>query len=135
MQYTIPQFIERESKIVGPFTFKQLVYVGVAGAIALLLWFSTPFYIFLIFSLILGGGALAFSFMKIEGRSLPEIIKNFLTFSSAPKIYLWKKGPPPKLIKKELPKKKEETEEKTTTPKVAGKSKLSKLSTHIETKV
>jgi len=137
MRYTIPQFIEHEPKIVGPFTFKQFIYIGVAGALAFILYTYTPFYIFLVGSMALGGGAMVFAFMKVGGRSFPEMIKNFLIFSVATKIYLWKKGPPPKMIKKEIPKKKVGLEPEEETPKLTatGDSQLSKLSTKIETKI
>ncbi|MAF25034.1 hypothetical protein CL634_05600 [bacterium] len=132
-QFVVPKFIEHEITIIGPFTFKQFIYIGVAGAIAFVLYFTAPFFIFLVASLILGGIALALAFMKIGGRSLPEMVKNFLMFSSAPKIYLWKKGPSPKLIKKKISKEKKEIKEEAIAPKIAGKSQLRKLSTKIET--
>ena len=132
-QFVVPKFIEHELTIVGPFTFKQFIYIGVAGAIAFVLYFSAPFLVFLIASIVLGGVSLALAFVKVGGRSLPEIMKNFLMFSSTPKIYLWKKGPSPMLIKKKVLKEKKKTEEKTTTPKIAGESQLNKLSTKIET--
>lgn len=79
----------------------------------------------------LGGAALAF--LKTGGRSLPVVLKNFFTFSLAPKIYLWKQktGLPPKIIKTAPPQK---ILEKSTVPSVTGKSRLNTLSTQIETK-
>jgi len=62
MRFTIPQFIEYEAKIIGPFTFKQFVYIGLAGAVGFVLYFSVPFYLFIITCLILGGGALSMAF-------------------------------------------------------------------------
>lgn len=130
-QYTVPKFIEMEPKIVGPFTFKQFTYIAIAAAILFILWFSVPFYLFVIFAIILMGGALTLSFLKIEGRSLPTILKNFLIFSVKPRIYIWKKKlAPPKIIK-EKPKIKEEIEPESVL-KITKKGHLRKISNHIE---
>lgn len=135
MPFVVPKFIEMEPKIVGPFTFRQFVYVGLAGAICFILYFSlgkTNFLLFLLLAIILMAGAMTLAFLKIEGRSLPTILKNFLMFSATPKIYIWKKKAlPPKIIK-EKPKPKEKIKE-TPALKVI-ESKLKKLSTRVETR-
>lgn len=133
MRYTIPQFIEHEPKIVGPFTFKQFIFVGIAGAICFVVYSSAPFFIFLLVSIVLGTGALALAFVKVGGRSLPVILGNFLKFSLAPKIYIWRKTETPIKIAKKAPEKKKETEEEELPLKIAEKSQLKKLGTKIET--
>jgi hypothetical protein len=134
MRFTVPQFIEYEAKIVGPFTFRQFVYVGLAGAVCFVLYFTVPFSLFLISCFILGGGAMAFAFLKIGGRPLSTIIGNFLRFNLTPKMYIWrKKEAPITVFKKEVKKKIEEKEEELPL-KIAEKSQLKKLRTQIETK-
>lgn len=132
-QFTVPKFIEHKPKIVGPLTFQQFIFVGIAGAICFILYFILPFFIFVLASLAVMGGGAALAFVKSGGRSLPTVAKNFLNFSMAPKIYLWKKkgGLPPKIIEKQETL--EETEE-ASTPKITGKSRLKNLSKEIETK-
>ncbi|TET84890.1 MAG: PrgI family protein [Candidatus Nealsonbacteria bacterium] len=133
MRFTVPKFIEHEAKIVGPLTFKQFIFIGVAGAVGFILYFTVPFSIFLIASLILGGGAMALAFLKIGGRSLPTILGNFLKFSISPKMFIWRKTEAPiKVFKKEKIKK--ETVEEELPLKIAEKSQLKKLRTQIETK-
>ncbi len=133
-QFTVPKFIEHEAKIVGPFTFKQFVYIGIAGAICFVFYFTLPFFIFILASIVVMLGGFALAFLKSGGRSLPILFKNFLGFSMSPKIYLWKKkgGLPPKIAEKSSTVSKEA--EETPTPKVVGKSRLKNLSTEIETK-
>ena len=135
MQFIVPKFIEHEAKIVGPFTFKQFIYVGVAGGISFVLYFTLPNIIHSIISaIILIGGALVLAFVKIEGRSLPTIIKDFFMFFSSPKLYIWrKKGLPPKFLKKEEEIKPEKKKEKTSNLTITG-GKLRQLSTQLETK-
>ncbi|MBU2635084.1 PrgI family protein [Patescibacteria group bacterium] len=136
MEFTVPQFIEREPKIVGPFTFKQFIFIGIAGGICLFLFFATPLYIFIIAAIVLLGGAFALAFLKIGKTSLPVFIKNFFSFLFKPKIYLWKKKTsPPKFLRKEEVKVKEEEEiEQESKLKVSSGSRLDELFTRIETK-
>ncbi len=136
MEFVVPKFIEREAKIVGPFTFKQFIFIGVAGGLCLFLYFVLPIFAFIIIAIILLGGAFALAFLKVEKTSLPIFIKNFFSFLSRPKIYLWeKKGIPPKILKKEKEIiKGEERIKKGPDLKVARDSKLSELFTRIETK-
>ena len=88
MEFIVPKFIEREAKIVGPFTFKQFIFIGVAGGLCLLLYFVLPIFAFVVIAIILLGGAFALAFLKVEKTSLPIFIKNFFSFLSKPKVYL-----------------------------------------------
>lgn len=134
MEFSIPQFIEKEAKIVGPLTFKQFVFIGTAAGVCILLFFLLPFYLFIIATIILVGGALALAFVKIQGISLPVVIKNFFFFLFKPKVYLWKKKPtPPILVKMPETKKEEKVEEAPTLKTVKG-SRLKELFTKLETK-
>lgn len=133
MRFTVPKFIEHEAKIVGPLTFRQFIFIGMAGGGCFILYFTVPFSIFLIASLFLGVGAIALAFLKIGGRSLPTILGNFLKFSTSPKIFIWRKIEAPiKIFKKEKVKK--ETAEEELPLKIAERSQLKKLRTQIETK-
>lgn len=131
-QFTVPQFIEHEPKIVGPLTFKQFIFIGIAIAICFIFYFTLPFFVFILATIIIMLGGAALAFLKTGGRSLPVVLKNFFAFFLAPKIYLWKQktGLPPKIMKA-TPQK---IIEKSTVPSVAGKSRLNTLSTQIETK-
>ena len=134
MEFIVPKFIEREAKIVGPFTFKQFIFIGVAGGLCLFLYFVLPIFAFVIIAVILLGGAFGLAFLKIEKISLPVFIKNFFIFLSRPKVYLWKKkGIPPKILKKTEEKIIKGGEEKSDL-RVVRDSKLSELLTRIETK-
>jgi len=134
MAYIVPQFIERESKIFGPFTFKQFIFIGIAGGISIVLYFTIKsFALFLILALLLMGGALALAFFKKSGFSLPKLIQNFFIFLTKPKIYLWgRKTIPPKISKKMV--KPEEEKEEGSPLKIAGKSLLRNLHSLLETK-
>jgi hypothetical protein len=138
MQFQVPQFIEKEAKIVGPLTFKQFLYLGAAGVVVFFLYFylaTKSLLAFVLITIFLGIGALAFAFLKIGGQPLFSILLKFLNFSFSSKIYLWKKKAiPPRIIKKEEKLKKEEPSGEPIL-KVAEKSQLKKLSTQIETRM
>jgi len=136
MRFTVPQFIERETPIVGPLTFRQFLIIGVAGGIVFFLYFSigkTSFLLFLILAITLMSVSLALAFLQIGGRSLLTILGNFLRFSLSSKTYLWKKKEAPiRVFKKEVIK--EEVKEGLPL-KIAEKSQLKKIKTEIETKI
>jgi len=135
MEFTVPQFIEKEPKIVGPFTFKQFIFIGVAGGICLFLFFTVSLPVFIIMAIVLLGGAFALAFLKIGKTSLPIFIKNFFSFLFKPKVYLWKKKTsPPKFLRKEKVEEKEEEIEEESKLKVSKGSRLNELFTHLETK-
>ena len=133
MRFTVPQFIEREAKIVGPLTFKQFIFIAIAGAICFFVYSVAPFPVFVIAAVVFGGGSLALAFLQVQGRSLPIVLSNLLRFNLAPKMYLWKKSQIPiKVLKKETVTQPEK--EQKTPLKIAEKSQLKKLRTEIETK-
>lgn len=135
MRFTIPQFIEYETKIVGPLTFRQFIFIGIAGGIVFFLYFSigkTSFLLFLFLAIISMAVGSILAFFQIGGRSFPIIIGNFLRFKLTPKIYIWKKKEVPMFFKKEELKK--EKVEEGLPLKIAEKSQLKKIRNQIETK-
>ena len=136
MQFTVPKFIDREAKIVGPLTFKQFLIIGIAGGIVLLLYFVLPQAPLIIAAIFLLGGSLVLIFVKIQGRSILVLLKDFFMFSSSPKLYIWeRKELPPKFLKlkKEKKLKPGEKKEKVSAIVVTG-GKLREVSTQLETK-
>ena len=136
MRFTVPQFIEYEAKILGPLTFRQFTFVGLAGAICFVLYYSigkTDPFIFFTLSFCLIGGALGLGFVKIGGRELPVILTNLFIFNLSPKIYLWKKSTKAEVVyQREVSVQKKENIEETPL-KIAGNSQLKKIQTRIET--
>ncbi len=94
MEYQVPQFIEVEDKIFGPFTLKQFIYVaGGIGLCAILL-----LYLPLIFGIILAipvaalTGALAF--YRVNNKPFVEIMEAAFNYYLKDHLYLWKKEKP-----------------------------------------
>ncbi len=94
MQYRVPQFIEHEAKILGPLNMRQSLMVGGVIAICFFLYFAIGqknFVLFLLIAAVLLATALGISFAKVEGLTLPTVMKNFMNFNINPRIYLWKR--------------------------------------------
>lgn len=132
MRFTVPKFIEHEAKIVGPLTFKQFAFIGTAAFIGFILYFTVSFSIFIIACLVLGGGAMALAFLKIEGKPLPAFLGNLLLFRLSPKIYVWRKIKSRLKIFKKAKFEKQETDEALSL-KITQKGQLKNLKTKVDT--
>lgn len=138
MKYTVPQFIEYETKVVGPFTFGQFVFIGLTAAACFVLYFILPFVPFLFAIAIIMPVAFVLTLLKVGGRPVPIILMSFLKFSMGAKMYIWKKKEMPIMfvkseLKKELEKKKEGVDGGLSLG-IAENSQLKKIQTKIEVK-
>jgi hypothetical protein len=129
MEFIVPKFIERELKIVGPMTFKQFAFIGLAGAICFVIYYTYR-KLFWPALIILGGGGAALAFIKIGGRPLPTILLNFFKYNVSPRLYIWKRKQmpvyyPPLSVKKK---------EGESPLEMGGGAELKRLKTQIETK-
>lgn len=133
MRFQVPQFIEREARIVGPLTFKQFVYLGVPAAAAFFLYFTAPFFVFMFSAIVFLSIGFLLAFVNVGGRSFPIILMNFLHFSVGPKIYIWKKGISPMQTSQAMYV--EPVQEGIQKPKIklVKESKIKVLATHVET--
>ncbi len=94
MQYQVPQFIETEDKVVGPFSLRQFAYVGAASVVSGIAYFLLQTWLFFIVALIFIGGSLALSFIKINGRPLIKVGLSAFNFYWKPQMYVWKPDHP-----------------------------------------
>ena len=90
-QFQVPQFIETESKIVGPLTLRQFIYLAVAGLLSFFLFFVLKTIIWIFLTALLGLIAASFAFIKYNGRPLTTVIINALQYYWNPRMYLWQR--------------------------------------------
>jgi len=133
MRFQVPQFIEHEAKVIGPFTFRQFIYLGVPGAVAFFLYFVAPFFVFVVAAVFLGAFGFMFAFIKIGGRSLPSILLNFFNFTVSPKRYIWRKGKAPVQTPQVQYQQPVEEQPGKREIKLIQKSKIKDLATRVET--
>ncbi len=133
-QYSVPQFIERESKIAIFLNWRQFIYLIVGGVICFILYYIIPSkLLFMFIAIIVISVTAAMAFLKVGSTPLPALLWSSLGFLTGVKSYTWKKKEvlyPYKVIKKaEI---KEIGEKEKSRLKIADKSRLKKLSKQIE---
>ncbi|MDO9399411.1 MAG: PrgI family protein [bacterium] len=88
-QFTIPQFIDVEDKIIGPITTRQFVIL-LAGAMLIAVFYKIfDFTLFIVASISVLIIAVAFSFIKVNGRPLHFFILNITQTLKRPGVRVW----------------------------------------------
>ncbi len=91
MQFQVPQFIDIEDKVIGPFTIKQFLYLAGAGLIIFILYRVLSLTITIILAIPIVVIALALGFYKPNNQPFIALLKSFLGFLRKPDFYVWKK--------------------------------------------
>lgn len=89
MRFRVPQFIDLEDKIFGPFTFKQFVYLAGGAGLSYILYRTMPFYVAVILILPVASLSLALTFIRINNKPFIEILQAFFTYMFQSKLYIW----------------------------------------------
>jgi hypothetical protein len=91
MRFQIPQFIDVEDKIFGPFTLKQFIYLAGGAAVAVV---GTTFF-GLFFGLLVTSPivilALALAFYKVNNRPFIFVMESAFKYFLKDKLYIWQK--------------------------------------------
>ncbi len=98
MQFQVPQFIDVEDKIFGPFTFKQFAYLFGGAGFSFVMYKLLPLYISIFLILPVVGLVLALVFYKVNNRSFAEILQAAFNYYISNKLYIWKQGKPKKKV-------------------------------------
>lgn len=90
-QHKVPQFIEVEDKIFGPFTLKQFSYLIGGFGLSIIIWrlfAGSSFVLFLIAPVV--GLTLALTFLKPNQKPFIFLLQNIIFFLIKPKKLFWK---------------------------------------------
>jgi hypothetical protein len=90
MRFQVPQFIDIEDKIFGPFTFKQFIYLAGGAGSAYAIWKLLPTIIAIFIVLPIIGIALALTFYKVNGKPFIEVMQSYAAYSLKSKLFIWK---------------------------------------------
>lgn len=104
MRYQVPQFIEVESKIFGPLTLKQFIYLVGGAGILFLLYVVLPIWLVFLLGLPIAIFALALAFYKINNQPFIKVVENALKYFFSSRLYLWKKIQPRAVVIKQVKK-------------------------------
>lgn len=91
MQSSVPQYIDIEDKIVGPFTWKHLGWLFGMSATLLFFYSKFDFQLFLIVGIPTAVLFLAFAFYKPGGMPMTLFVYHGIFFLFRPKISVWER--------------------------------------------
>lgn len=91
MRFEVPQFIEIEDKIFGPFTWKQFVYLGGGVGLAVVIFFTMPFIMFILIGVPIGGLSILLAFYPINNRPFSIFLESMVYFYKNSRVYHWRK--------------------------------------------
>lgn len=91
MEYQVPQFIEVEDKIFGPFTLKQFIYVAGGVGLCAILVLYLPLFVGILLAIPVAAFTAALAFYKINNKPFVEIMEAAFKYYVGDHLYLWKK--------------------------------------------
>lgn len=95
MRFEVPQFIEVEDKIFGPFTWKQFVYLAGGAGAAVMLYIFLPFFLFILTAGPVAALAAGLAFLPVNNRPLSVFLEAALRYASSTRLYIWKRQDAP----------------------------------------
>lgn len=93
MEYQVPQFIEVEDKVFGPFSLKQFIYLAGGVGLMVIMFLYLPFFLFVLFGIPVVAFTGALAFYKVNNKSFVEVVEAAFNFYTKERLYLWKKEP------------------------------------------
>jgi len=133
LQFTVPQFIDVEDKIIGPLTTRQFIIL-LTGAV-----FIGLCYRFLTFTWFVGSGFTIFgisgmfAFFKVNGMPFHFFILNFIETGKKPGLRVWNQTFTP-VTEEDLEVIKKKEEEAPPKEQIITTSRLTELSLMVDTK-
>ncbi|MFA5936839.1 MAG: PrgI family protein [Candidatus Paceibacterota bacterium] len=91
MQFKVPQFLEIEDKIFGPFTFREFVYLAGGAGICYMLFKLLGIFLGAIPILFIAGLSLALTFYHPNGKPFINMIEAGFKYAIHDKLYIWKR--------------------------------------------
>jgi len=88
-QYTVPQFIDVEAKIIGPITTRQFLILLVAAIACFIFYKVFDFSLFLTLSILVVIFAGMFAFLKVNGRPFHFFLLNMIQTLTKPSVRVW----------------------------------------------
>lgn len=92
MRYQVPQFVDIEDKIIGPFTLKQFLMYVVAVLFLVPVYLNSDLSLFITVALPVLGIAAAFAHVRIAHKSLGVTIANAAKFAAGGQLFIWRRS-------------------------------------------
>ncbi|MEK9181666.1 MAG: PrgI family protein [Patescibacteria group bacterium] len=91
MRFQVPQFLEIEDKIFGPFTFKEFVYLAGGAGLCFVLYKLLGLTIGILPILAVAGISLLLTFYRPNDKPFINMVEAGLTYFMQSKLYIWKR--------------------------------------------
>jgi hypothetical protein len=91
MQFKVPQFLDIEDKIFGPFTFRQFVYLAGGGGLCFVFFRILGFWWGAIPILLVAGLVLALAFYRPNSKPFISMLESAFKYFFQNKLYIWEK--------------------------------------------
>lgn len=95
MQFKVPQFLDIEDKIFGPFTFKEFVYLAGGAGLCFVLYKLLGLVLGAIPILAVAGLAVALARYRPNNKPFIDMIESAFNYSFQSKLYIWKRRKSP----------------------------------------
>lgn len=90
MRFEVPQFIDVEDHIFGSLSWRQFLYLGGGIGMAIVVFFSTNWIIFILIGLPIAALAGALSFYPINNRPFSFFLEALINYLKGQRLYLWR---------------------------------------------
>ena len=91
MQFKVPQFLDIEDKIFGPFTFRQFIYLAGGGGLCFVLYKAMGLLFGFIPMALVASFALALTFYRPNGKPFINMLESGFKYFFQDKLYIWKR--------------------------------------------
>lgn len=91
MQFKVPQFLDIEDKIFGPFTFKEFVYLAGGAGLCFVLYKLLGLLLGLIPIIAVAAFSLALTFYKPNNKPFIFMLEAGFNYLRQDKLYIWKR--------------------------------------------
>ncbi len=92
MQFRVPQFLEIEDKIFGPFTFREFIYLAGGAGVCFVFYKLLGLLLGAIPILVVAGFSLMLTFYKPNNKPFVNMLESSFKYMTQSKLYIWKKG-------------------------------------------
>jgi len=133
MRFVVPQFIDVEDKIIGPFSVRQFIIFLAGGGILFILYNIFNFIIFIILGVFVFALTGISAFAKINGQLFHYFMLNIFYTTRRPRLKIWKKEVTAEEITKAHREKTVKAVKVVPAKKMITSSKLAHLSLVVDT--
>ncbi|MEK7113488.1 MAG: PrgI family protein [Patescibacteria group bacterium] len=91
MQFKVPQFLEIEDKIFGPFTFREFVYLVGGAGLCYILFRLLGLFFGAIPIIVIASFSLALTFYHPNGKPFINMVESAIKYATQNKLYIWQR--------------------------------------------